>query len=49
MISYCCTEPLKLNPVAPNFSGILDVVLNDSYDIMSYDPGLMVWASDDDN
>ena len=49
VFGYCCTEPLKLTPVASTFFlGILEVVLNDSYDMMSYDPELMGWASDDD-
>ena len=47
VIGYCCTEPLKLTPLLPHFSGISDAVLNDLYDMMSYDPGLMGWASDD--
>ena len=49
MVGYCRTEPLKLTPVASTFFRYIDAVLNDSYDMMSYDPGLMGWASDDDN
>ena len=49
VFGYCCTEPLKLTPVASTSFSYIDAVLNDSYNMMNYDPGPMGWASDDDN
>ena len=40
----------KLTPVASTFfSGISDDVLNDYYDMMSYDLGPLGWVSEDDD
>ena len=38
----------KLTPIASLFSGISKDMLNDYYDMLSYDPGPAGWANDED-